>query len=158
MRMHSKTNILVVDDEELIRDLVCLMLKSLGYAPTSARHAIEALKLIKSVDGFQLVLTDINMPIIDGWEFARRLRELEPCLPIVALTGESPTTIFPRLNGSGICHALFKPVKMNLLGDTLASLLETPGDGCAIECLDTPNEDRSLKYKKFRRDVGFPLA
>ena len=68
--MHSKTSILVVDDEELIRGLVCLMLKNLGYEPTSSRHAIEALDLIQSVDGFQLVLTDINMPQMNGWELA----------------------------------------------------------------------------------------
>jgi CheY-like chemotaxis protein len=145
MLTQSKTSILVVDDEELIRDVVCLMIESLGYEPTSARHAIEALSLIQMMDGFQLVLTDINMPIIDGWEFARRLRELKPCLPIVACTGESPNNIFPRLKGSGICHALFKPVKMNLLGDALASILETPGDGYAIDCLETRNEDLGFK-------------
>jgi len=129
MEVHSKANILVVDDEELIRDVVCLMLKTLGYEPTSALHAFEALNLIQSVDGFQLVLTDINMPIINGWQFALRVKALKPCLPIVALTGESPDGILPRLTGSGISHALFKPIEMNDLKGALASILESPEDG-----------------------------
>ena len=123
MLMHSKASILVVDDEEFIRNLVCLMLSKLGYEPTSARHAVEALNFIKYDDGFQLVLTDINMPQIDGWEFARRVKALKPSLPIVAFTGGSPDGILPRLEGSGISHALFKPIKMDLLGDALSSIL-----------------------------------
>ena len=146
MEVHSKANILVVDDEELIRDVVCLMLKTLGYEPTSALHAFEALNLIQSVDGFQLVLTDINMPAIDGWEFARRVKELKPCLPIVALTGDSPSDVLRRLKSSGISHALFKPIKMNLLGDALTSILESTTDTYAIECVASGDKDLSFKY------------
>jgi CheY-like chemotaxis protein len=145
MEVHSKANILVVDDEELIRDVVCLMLKTLGYEPTSALHAFEALNLIQSVDGFQLVLTDINMPAIDGWEFARRVKELKPCLPIVALTGDSPSDVLHRLKSSGISHALFKPIEMSDLKGALASILESPEDGSAIECSYTRNGDLSFK-------------
>ncbi|WP_372683650.1 response regulator, partial [Desulfosarcina sp.] len=125
MKMNSKASILVVDDEAFIRNLVCLMLSKIGYATTSARDAIEALEFIQSVNGFQLVLTDINMPIIDGWAFALRVKALQPGLPIVALTGESPDRILPRLKGSGISHALFKPITLNLLEEALSSILDS---------------------------------
>ena len=146
MVMHLKASILVVDDEELIRNLVCLMLSKLGYKPTSARHAIEALKCIKHDDGFQLVLTDINMPIINGWQFALRVKALKPSLPIVALTGESPDGILPRLTGSGISHALFKPIQMHSLGDALSSILESTTDTYTIDCVASGDKELSFKY------------
>jgi CheY-like chemotaxis protein len=123
MPMNSKASILVVDDEAFVRNLACLMPSKLGCAPTIARDGLEALKLIQTVDGFHLVLTDINMPEIDGWELALRVKALKPALPIVALTGESPNGILPRLQGSGISHALFKPIRMDLLGDALSGIL-----------------------------------
>lgn len=146
MAIDTKASILVVDDEELIRDLVCLMLSKLGYQPTPAQNAVEALNCIQLDDGIQLVLTDINMPKINGWQFALQVKALRPRLPIVALTGESPDGILPRLKGSGITHALFKPLKMKLLGDALSSILKSQGDFYAIERLDCGNEDLSFKY------------
>jgi CheY-like chemotaxis protein len=128
MAMHKKASILVVDDEELIRNLVCLMLSKLNYRAVSARNASEALTCLANGYGIDLVLTDINMPIIDGWELAIRIKALKPCVPIVALTGESPSNIFPRLKGSGINHALFKPLKMDVLRDALSSILKFPRD------------------------------
>ena len=123
MAMQTKASILVVDDEELIRNLVCLMLSKLKYRTVSARNASEALTCLAKGYAIGLVLTDINMPNIDGWELALRINALKPCVPIVALTGESPSNILPRLEGSGIRHALFKPVKMDALGKALSSIL-----------------------------------
>ena len=54
MVMNSKVNILVVDDNELIRTMVCLLLSSLGYLPTSAQDATEAIDCMKNNDSFQL--------------------------------------------------------------------------------------------------------
>jgi len=81
--MNSKINILVVDDNELLRELVCLLLSSLGYLPTSAQGATEAIDCINNNDSFQLVLTDINMSQIDGWELALHLKDLKPEVPVV---------------------------------------------------------------------------
>ena len=135
MAIHTKASILVVDDEEFIRNLVCLMLSKLNYRTVSARNASEALTCLANGYVIDLVLTDINMPKIDGWELALRIKTLKPGVPIVALTGESPSNIFPRLQGSGIRHALFKPIKMDVLGDALSSILESPRENHAIECV-----------------------
>lgn len=131
MAMKTKASILVVDDEEFIRDLICEMLSKLNYRTVSARNASEALTCFANGYCIDLVLTDINMPNIDGWELALRINALKPCVPIVALTGESPRNILPRLKGSGIRHALFKPLKMDVLRDALSSILESPGDDYA---------------------------
>lgn len=145
MAMQTKASLLVVDDEEFIRDLICEMLAKLNYRTVSARNASEALTCLANGYCIDLVLTDINMPNIDGWELALRINALKPCVPIVALTGESPRNILPRLKGSGISHALFKPINMDCLGDALSSILESPRDNYAIKCLDNDHEDLSFK-------------
>ena len=99
------------------------MLSKLKYRTVSARNASEALTCLANGNAIGLVLTDINMPNIDGWELALRINALKPSVPIVALTGESPSNILPRLKGSGIRHVLFKPVKMDALGKALSSIL-----------------------------------
>ena len=125
MVMNSKINILVVDDDEMIRELVCLMLSSLGYQPTPAQDATEAIDCMNNNGSFQLVLTDINMPQIDGWELALHIKDLLPGVPVVALTGEAPNVILTKLPGSGIDHALFKPVKLEVLRDAMSGILQS---------------------------------
>jgi two-component system, LuxR family, response regulator FixJ len=73
--------ILVVDDDEAVRDAVCDVVTMLGYTAEPASDARAVL------DGFRpglydLVVTDLAMPIMNGLELARRLRALDPTLPI----------------------------------------------------------------------------
>ena len=59
----------------------------------SAQDGTEALDCMKNNDSIHLVLTDINMPQMDGWELALHIKELKPDIPIVVLTGEAPDAI-----------------------------------------------------------------
>jgi len=129
--MNTKTEILVVDDDESIRKIVCLLLSSLGYHPTPAQGAIEAIDCKKNNDSFQLVLTDINMPQMNGWKLALHIKDLKPGMPIVALTGEAPDVILSQLPGSGIDHALFKPIKLEVLRDEMSSIMQSEWMKCA---------------------------
>ncbi len=78
-------------------------------------------------DSIHLVLTDINMPQMDGWELALHIKELRPDIPIVVLTGEAPDAIIPKLLDSGIDQALFKPVKLEALRDAMSRNLRSEG-------------------------------
>ena len=127
MAFHPKAGILVVDDNELIRNIVCFMLSRLGYMTISAQDGTEALDSMKNNDNIHLVLTDINMPQMDGWELALHIKDLKPDIPIVALTGEAPDTILPKLLDSGIQQALFKPVKLEALRDAMSRNLRLEG-------------------------------
>ena len=120
---NKKVSILVVDDSREILKLVCQLLTRLGYETTTAENGFEALRIMECDNCFKLVLTDISMPQMDGWELSLRIKSLNPSIPIVALTGEDPNSILPRLKGSGISHALFKPFKIDLLNDTMTELL-----------------------------------
>jgi len=103
------------------------MLSRLGYMTISAQDGTEALDCMKKNDSIHLVLTDINMPQMDGWKIALRIKELKPDIPIVVLTGESPDAIIPKLLGSGIHQALFKPIKLEDLRDALSRNWQSEG-------------------------------
>lgn len=123
MKKKSKAKILVADDDAISLKVVCQMLGHLGYDTVAAKNGHEALASVTENNCFDLVLTDINMSQIDGWQLADRIKALNPDMPIVAITGESPNSIFPRLQGSAIRHALFKPVKINHLKEAISEIL-----------------------------------
>jgi DNA-binding response OmpR family regulator len=78
--------VLVVEDDDAIRDLVDLVLSSAGYEVLTASNGAAALQVIGNANP-DLVLLDMRMPIMDGWEFARRYRASpEPHAPILVLT------------------------------------------------------------------------
>ena len=81
--------ILVVDDDEAVCDAVCDALTMLGYATESAHDATDALDRFRP-GRYQLVVTDLAMPLINGLELARQLRALEPELPILIFSGAVP--------------------------------------------------------------------
>jgi DNA-binding response OmpR family regulator len=78
--------VLVVEDDDNIRDLVDIVLSTAGYEVLTAPNGAAALQLIGQTRP-DLVLLDMRMPVMDGWEFARRYRErAEPAAPILVLT------------------------------------------------------------------------
>lgn len=72
----SAPRVLVVDDQEEIREMTSLVLSGAGYAVTTAAGGEEALRRAR-IEPFDLVLLDINMPGMGGWETLRLLREDE---------------------------------------------------------------------------------
>ncbi len=77
--------ILIVDDEAGMQRLLSRVLEREGYAPTPVGSAKEALELI-SADSFDLVLTDIQMPEMNGLELLREVKEFDPSLPVLVMT------------------------------------------------------------------------
>jgi CheY-like chemotaxis protein len=79
--------ILVVDDDDAVRYAVCLALSGLGCVTESVSGASEALARFRP-GRYRAVVTDVAMPVMNGLELARRLRALEPGLPIMIFSGE----------------------------------------------------------------------
>ena len=119
-----KIRILIVDDDKFILNLLCQMLTILGYEITAVRDGLEALKAVKTEKNFRLVMTDIHMPMMDGWQLAVRIKGIRPEIPIIAISGDSPDNILPRLSSSAIDHALFKPFRVDLLKNAMEKYLK----------------------------------
>jgi CheY-like chemotaxis protein len=77
--------ILVVDDDPDLREFLRLALTSMGFEVTSAANGEEALDMMKGYDP-DLILLDMKMPVMSGWEFSRALEGRDPRPPIVVLT------------------------------------------------------------------------
>ena len=83
-------HILIVDDSKTIRNLVSFILKKEGYKVTMAEDWLDGLEKLYAADDIDLVISDINMPNMDGFTFIRTVREQEVYrnLPIVVLSTE----------------------------------------------------------------------
>jgi CheY-like chemotaxis protein len=80
--------VLVVEDDDQVRDYAVEVLREAGFAVLSARDADEALQLLENDGAIEVLFTDIMMPgDIDGFELARRAREMHPRLAVVYATG-----------------------------------------------------------------------
>jgi CheY-like chemotaxis protein len=84
--------VLVVEDETLIRELAAEDFADAGFHVTTACSGEEALKIVQAGSDFDLLFTDIRMPgDIDGWELARRARQLLPALRVIYASGFDDT-------------------------------------------------------------------
>ena len=83
-------HILIVDDSKTIRNLVSFILKKEGYRVTMAEDGLDGLEKLYAANDIDLVISDINMPNMDGFTFIRTVREQEVYrnLPIVVLSTE----------------------------------------------------------------------
>jgi CheY-like chemotaxis protein len=79
--------VIVVDDDDGVRVLVEELLLDRGYDVVSARNGVEGLDRIQREPRLSLVIADIRMPGIDGWELARRAREMRADLKVLYITG-----------------------------------------------------------------------
>ncbi|MCX7817041.1 MAG: response regulator [Syntrophales bacterium] len=107
--------ILVVDDDDSTRELIVEELKQHGYRYIcEARNGNEALKIIKE-DQFDLVITDIVMPYIDGINLLQRLKEVSPSTSVIVITAKPATDIAVNALKLGAVDFLPKPFQLNEL-------------------------------------------
>jgi CheY-like chemotaxis protein len=106
----SGESILVVDDEESVREATRKMLMRHGYCVFTAGEGSQALALFSTrLAEISLVITDVDMPVMDGLALVRVLRKMAPRLKIIASTGLSTDQRIETLRQLGIEQPLFKP-------------------------------------------------
>jgi two-component system cell cycle sensor histidine kinase/response regulator CckA len=88
-----KAVVLVVDDEEDVRELVREILRAAGFEALGARDGEQALRALRDDPSVDLVLTDVMMPNYDGPTLARRIAHDRPDLPVLFMTGYPPETL-----------------------------------------------------------------
>jgi two-component system chemotaxis response regulator CheY len=119
------TKILVVDDSNSIRDMVSFTLKSAGYQTVEAKDGVEGLTQAKS-DSFDLVISDVNMPNMDGIELCAALRQLPEFkfIPILMLTTESSAEMKMSGKSAGATGWLVKPFNPEKLLATIKRVVK----------------------------------
>jgi PAS domain S-box-containing protein len=119
--------ILVVDDEQNILDITRATLERFGYRVVTAADGNSAIDIYRThrqgSDGISLVLTDMAMPNADGIGMIRSLRELDPDLPIIAMSGLSTPDQSSALQNMAVRNFLAKPLTAHQLLTALAEVL-----------------------------------
>ena len=119
-----KRSVLVVDDVNDVTDMIGMFLKHAGYQVVTAERAAEALNLARERK-FDLVISDIGMPEMNGYEFVERLRRMTSYgqVPIIAVTGYTEYDDRGRSLRAGFNAHLTKPIEPSRLLDLMSELL-----------------------------------
>ncbi len=115
--------ILVVEDQFLVLQTVVAQLQRLGMEIKTARHGGEAWEILQQ-ESFNLVVTDLSMPVVNGIELARRIREKFPNLPIILMTGWGDFIPHREIQELGISAVLQKPIAMQAWRDIFSTLMD----------------------------------
>ena len=118
------SRILVVDDNPDILKLVSKMAAHLGYRPTIAGDGVDALYYLTK-GHYDLVITDYDMPFIDGYQLADQINENHFGTKVIIMTGHSEREVADLLDGSGIVDGLLlKPFNLETLKEKIEMAIQ----------------------------------
>lgn len=121
----GRERILVVDDEETVAESTRMNLESLGYRVVALTSSAEALAAFeRDPEGFDLILSDVTMPVMTGDVLAARVRAISKKVPIILISGFSTRIDGVKLKELGISAFLTKPVNRTALAAELRRALE----------------------------------
>jgi signal transduction histidine kinase/CheY-like chemotaxis protein len=113
--------VLLVEDEEHVMSVASEMLQELGFTVIEAKNGSEALsRFQKNFGDITVVLTDIDMPVMDGYTLFRELKTLKPELPIIIATGFGDIDVSSRIGREEIAGLASKPYSLDQLRDVMS--------------------------------------
>ena len=122
--------LLLLEDEEDLREMLCETLQMAGYEVTTAGDGEEGLQKLSEMNGLALIVTDLKMPKMNGLQFMAAVKKLqlthEP--PMVVMTAFSQQKVIDEGKKLGISAWIVKPVKRDMLLSTLARVLARKPD------------------------------
>jgi CheY-like chemotaxis protein len=127
---HGGETVLLVEDEEMVRNLVRYILRQEGYTVLEAANGMKALELCEQHQGpIHLLVADVVMPQMGGQELARRLLEKQPHLPVLFLSGYTGASPIPTdFRGGEGGNFLQKPFAPGALARKVRELLDSRSD------------------------------
>lgn len=124
MKKEKPAEILVVDDDANLLELLVDTLTTIGYTATGVNGGLEALEVLQKRD-FDLMITDIKMPELDGIALLKKVRRMYPKMPVLFITGVATNEVIGRATADGF---LAKPFRIShieqLIEDTLGNKQE----------------------------------
>ena len=115
--------ILLVEDNEMNRDMLSRRLERKGYQVVLALDGQQALALAQS-ESPALILMDMSLPLLDGWEATRQIKAANPSLPIIALTAHAMASDEEKARGAGCDDYDTKPIDLVRLLGKIEALLK----------------------------------
>ena len=137
--MEREKRVLIVEDDEPIRALLFTILRRKGLRLDTATNGREAIDNLKRCN-YSLVLLDLMMPVMSGFEFLEALEQRDPQhrpLVIVLTAGALPRNLNPAV----VAGTVRKPFDISMLVDTVAACLSTLGDLPQIDNCPAPESD-----------------
>jgi len=116
-------NILVVDDEENARKGLSKILAKEGYVVEMAANGKEAIESIRRL-AFDLVITDMRMPLMDGFEVLREIKKMDEGIGVIMITAYGEVESYLEAMNLGAFEYINKPVRVNELKRVIAKVLE----------------------------------
>ncbi|RQD63082.1 MAG: response regulator [Desulfonatronovibrio sp. MSAO_Bac4] len=118
-------HILVVDDSKTVRNLIAFIIKKEGFHVTTAEDGLDALEKLYSIAGIDMIISDVNMPRMDGFTFIKNLREQEIFrdTPIIILSTEGQEKDIQEGLGLGANLYMVKPAQPDKLLQNVKMLL-----------------------------------
>ncbi len=134
-----KARILVADDNANNRVVALAQLRMLCYDVVMVANGAAAVEAVQR-GGFDLVLMDCHMPVMDGWEATRRIRagSIQPHIPIIAMTADAMEANREYCLSQGMNGYVSKPVELEQLADALAKWLPAAEPGREIQSVHEP--------------------
>jgi CheY-like chemotaxis protein len=125
--MPSMKRVLIAEDSSVIQNLAKKILEFQNFEITAVKNGEQVMQLLDKED-FDILLLDINMPIMDGMECVKAIRELKDKkkanLPVVAITGNAKNYSETDFKDAGFNDALMKPLNFDKLVDVVKGLTE----------------------------------
>jgi len=119
----KRYKILIVDDEEIVRDALSEWLDNLGYQTTAVNDGFKAIELVE-LDDWDVALVDLKMPKMNGIELLRRLREIKPDLPVIIITGHGSVDSAVMAMKEGAADYVMKPFNPEEINIIIKKLFE----------------------------------
>jgi DNA-binding NtrC family response regulator len=120
----KRGHLLVVEDDEAIQKILSKILSFMGYDVTLAGNGLEATNVFLA-SSYDLVMTDFRMPLMNGWELSRFVKEQSPSTPVIVITGLCDDKLWEKLNTNCVDAIILKPFKLEEIGQTVRRLLNS---------------------------------
>jgi signal transduction histidine kinase/CheY-like chemotaxis protein len=121
-----QARILVIDDEDSIRDVLTRMLETKGHQVAVASNGEEGIERFRS-EPFDLVFTDLGMPKLSGWDVGKAIKEINPKVPIAMITGWGVELDREKMSNSGIDLIVSKPFNFEQVIRLVSEAMELKG-------------------------------
>jgi CheY-like chemotaxis protein len=157
-RKYKGTRILIVEDNEINLELVVSILRKEGYTTLTAKNGEKAIKAYERMP-FDLILMDLQMPVIDGFEATEKIREIEKSsgkhIPIIALTAQASEGDQEKCLEAGMDGYLSKPIRKNLMFEEIERLIR--GENISKQAEEEIEEIREVDVLTEEQEEQLPI-